>query len=55
MRIRRLEAEIDDLEYQMAPDDWRPSRALSRDNLFPRQDRGIDHGIERGIDLGIDL
>jgi hypothetical protein len=55
VRIRRLDAEIDALEYAMAPDEWRPSRALSRDSAFPQRERTIEGGIERGIDFGIDL
>ncbi len=54
-RIQRLEAEIDALEAQMGPDEWQPSRAVSRDNPFQAPERTIERGIERGLDLGIGL
>jgi hypothetical protein len=50
-RIQQLEAEIDALEAQLGPDEWRPPRAVSRDNPFPQPERTI----ERGLDLDIGL
>ena len=54
-RVQRLEAEIDALEAQMGPDEWRLPHAVSRDNPFPQSERTIERGIDRGLDLGIGL
>ena len=55
VRIRALEAEIDALEWQMGPDEWRPPHVASRDNPFPQRERTIERGIDRAMDLGIGL